>query len=151
MHKDLSPSEITTGTHLFHVAERGIPVRSVLSRAAFGLRHLERPVLAKQPKQGDELKAFFDMGPLADETFDLSTPREVDCLDQIRAKAVFGELVWEVVRLREFPQRPSRFDCMFFWQTESDARNWLSFRTWPASLYEVEVIENRSSFIADNE
>ena len=48
-----------------------------------------------------------------------------------------------------FPDRPSRLDCMFFWQTESVARNWLAIRTWPSTLYEVEVIEHRASFLTD--
>ena len=121
----------------------------MLSNSAFGSRHLNRPVLAKQRKYGDDLKACFDMGPLAEQTFDLSRPREVDCLDQIRGMDVLGELVREVVRLREFPERPSRLDGIFLWQTESKARDWPSFRTWPSALYEVEVIEQRASFFAD--
>ena len=35
------------------------------------------------------------------------------------------------------------------WQTESVARDWLAIRTWPSTLYEVEVIEHRASFLAD--
>lgn len=141
--------EIKVGSHLFHVGEPEIPEGSVLSSSAFGSRKLDRLVLAKQHKYGEDLKACFDMGPLAEQTFDLSRPREVDCLDSIRTMSVLGELVWEVVRLREFPGRPSRLDCLFFWQTESKARDWLSFRTWPSALYEVEVIEHRASFLAD--
>ena len=95
------------------------------------------------------MKAYFNLGPMAEQTFDLSVPRKVLCLDRIHGPGVVSELVWEVVRLREFPDRPSRLDCMFFWQTESEARNWLSFRTWPSALYEVEVIEHRASLLTD--
>ncbi len=141
--------EIAVGSRLFHVGAPGIPVESVLSDPYFGSKQLNRPVLSRQRKQGDDLKAFFDLGPLAEQTFDLSIPRPVICLDQIEGPVLLGELVLEVVRLREFPDRPSRLDCMFFWQTESEARNWLSFRTWPSALYEVEVIEHRASFLTD--
>ena len=141
--------EITVGTHLFHVGAPGIPAGSVLSEPSLGSRELNRPVLSRQRKQGDDLKAYFNLGPMAEQTFDLSVPRKVLCLDRIHGPGVVSELVWEVVRLREFPDRPSRLNCMFFWQTESEARNWLSFRTWPSALYEVEVIEHRASLLTD--
>ena len=141
--------EITVGSHLFIVGAPGIPAGSVLSDPAFGSKQLNRPVLSRQRRQGDDLKAYFNLGPLAEQTFDLSVSRKVLCLDGIHGPGVLSELVWEVVRLREFPDRPSRLDCMFFWQTESEARNWLSFRTWPSALYEVEVIEHRASFLTD--
>ena len=141
--------EITVGTHLFHVGAPGIPAGSVLSDPSFGSRELNRPVLSRQRRQGDDLKAYFNLGPLAEQTFDLSVPRKVLCLDGIHGPGVLSDLVWEIVRLREFPDRPSRLDCMFFWQTESEARNWLSFRTWPSALYEVEVIEHRASLLTD--
>ena len=124
-------------------------MESVLSDPYFGSKQLNRPVLSRQRRQGDDLKAYFNLGPLAEQTFDLSVSRKVLCLDGIHGPGVLSELVWEVVRLREFPDRPSRLDCMFFWQTESEARNWLSFRTWPSALYEVEVIEHRASFLTD--
>ena len=141
--------EITDGSHLFHVGAPGIPAGSVLSEPSIGSREFNRPVLSRQRKQGDDLKAAFDLGPLAEQTFDLSVPRAVDCLDQVQGVDVLGELVWEVVRLREFPDRPSRLDCTFFWQTEPVARDWLAIRTWPSTLYEVEVIEHRASFLTD--
>ncbi len=141
--------EITVGSRLFHVGAPGIPAGSVLSEPSIGSRELNQPVLSRQRKQGDDLKAYFNLGPLAEQTFDLSVPRPVYCLDQIQGVNVLGELVWEVVRLREFPDRPSRLDCMFFWQTEPVARDWLAIRTWPSTLYEVEVIEHRASFLTD--
>ena len=141
--------EITVGTHLFHVGAPGIPAGSVLSDPSFGSKQLNRPVLSRQRRQGDDLKAYFNLGPLAEQMFDLSVHRTVICLDGVHGPGVLSELVWEIVRLREFPDRPSRLNCMFFWQTESAARNWLSFRTWPSALYEVEVIEHRASFLTD--
>ena len=141
--------DIKIGSHLFHVGDLKIPEGSELPNSTFGSRLLNRPVVEKLQKFGKDLEASFDMGPLADHTFDLSQPREVGCLDPIRAMDVLGELVWEIVRLREFPERPSRLEGMFLWQTESKARDWLSSRTWPSALYEVEVIEHRASFLAD--
>ena len=141
--------DITVGSHLFQVGQPDIPEGSVLSDPAYGSRHLNRPILTRRRMQGDDLKVAYNLGPLAEHTFDLSVPREVNCFVQVQATSLFSDLVWEVVRLREFPDRPSRLDCMFFWQTESDARNWLALRTWPSALYEVEVIEHRASFLAD--
>ena len=141
--------EITVGTHLFHVGAPGIPAGSVLSDPYFGSKQLNRPVLSRQRRQGDDLKAYFNLGPLAEQTFDLSVSRKVLCLDRIHGPGVLSELVWEVVRLGEFPDRPSRLDCIFLWQTESVARDWLAIRTWPSTLYEVEVIEHRASFLTD--
>ena len=141
--------EITVGSHLFIVGAPGIPAGSVLSDPAFGSKQLNRPVLSRQRRQGDDLKAYFNLGPLAEQTFDLSVSRKVLCLDGVHGPGVLSELVWEVVRLREFPDRPSRLACMFYWQTEPVARDWLAIRTWPSTLYEVEVIENRASFLAD--
>ena len=141
--------EITVGSHLFIVGAPGIPAGSVLPDPSFGSKQLNRPVLSRQRRQGDDLKAYFNLGPLAEQMFDLSVHRTVICLDGVRGPGVLSELVWEVVRLGEFPDRPSRLNCMFFWQTESAARNWLSFRTWPSALYEVEVIEHRASFLTD--
>ena len=144
-----SPPAITVGSRLFHVGAPDIPEGTVLSDPYFGSRELNRPVLSRESRQGDDLKAYFNLGPLAEQTFDLSAPRKVLCLDGVHGPGVLSELVWEVVRLREFPDRPSRLDCMFSWQTESEARHWLSFRTWPSALYEVEVIEHRASFLTD--
>ena len=141
--------EITVGSRLFHVGAPGIPEGSVLSDPYFGSKQLNRPVLSRQRKRGDDLKAYFNLGPLAEQTFDLSVPRKVLCLDGIHGSGVLSELVWEVVRLREFADRPSRLDCIFLWQTESVARDWLAIRTWPSALYEVEVIEHRASFLTD--
>ena len=141
--------EITVGSRLFHVGEPDIPEGSVLSEPSLGSRELNRPVLSRQRRQGDDLKAYFNLGPLAEQTFDLSVSRKVLCLDGIHGPGVLSELVWEIVRLGEFPDRPSRLDCIFLWQTESVARDWLAIRTWPSTLYEVEVIEHRASFLTD--
>ena len=34
------------------------------------------------------------------------------------------EMVWELVRVREFPSRPCRFDALFLWPDEATARAW---------------------------
>ena len=56
------------------------------------------------------------------------------------------DLVWELVRAREFPSRPCRFDVLFLWQGEAHARAWhhhqdiLGPETGSRrGLYEVEV------------
>ena len=75
------------------------------------------------------------------------------------------EVVWEMVRLREFPDRPSRLDSLFLWSNEEEARAW-HYRqhilpppdspqpgrlktTGVAGLYEVEVVACRRSCIAN--
>ena len=59
------------------------------------------------------------------------------------------ELTWEVVRLHEFPERPSRFQCLFLWQQESQARDFASRRPYPVALYEVEIASWSRLLIAD--
>ena len=75
------------------------------------------------------------------------------------------EVVWEMVRLREFPDRPSRLDSLFLWSNEEEARAW-HYRqhilpppdspqpgrlktTGVAGLYEVEVVACRRACIAN--
>jgi Protein of unknown function (DUF2441) len=63
------------------------------------------------------------------------------------------ELAWETVRLREYPERPSRFDCIFLWASEDAARHWHYRREVlggiVAGLYEVEVVTCERVFLAD--
>lgn len=59
------------------------------------------------------------------------------------------DMVWEVIRLREFPQHPSRWECLYLWQMESQARHFHSHRPWPTDLYEVEVVECRRALVAN--
>ncbi|MBC7807798.1 MAG: DUF2441 domain-containing protein [Akkermansiaceae bacterium] len=142
---------ITVGTRLFCAADAVLPVGSELSGGGFGRRELARSVLQQQVFRGEELRALFDLGPLAVlDDLDLNRPRSLSAVKPTVTVRVLGELVWEVVRLREFPNRPSRLDCLFLWERELDARDWFSRRTWPSSLYEVEVtkIPNRV-FVAD--
>lgn len=61
---------------------------------------------------------------------------------------VMMELAWETVRLREFPQRPSRFDCLFLWPEASAARRFDSHRE-ACELYDVEILECARAFAAD--
>ncbi len=74
------------------------------------------------------------------------------------------EVVWEMVRLRDFPDRPSRLDSLFLWSSEEEARAWhyrqhiLPSRDSPqeerpttagvAGLYEVEVVACRRACTA---
>ena len=75
------------------------------------------------------------------------------------------EVVWEMVRLRELPDRPSRLDSLFLWSNEEKARAWhyrqhiLPPPDSPhadrpttagiAGLYEVEVVACRRACIAN--
>ena len=75
------------------------------------------------------------------------------------------EVVWEMVRLREFPDRPSRLDSRFLWSDEEEARAWHYRKhilprpdspqadrpttTGVAGLYEVEVVACRRTCIAN--
>ena len=66
---------IKVGSRLFCTAAPGLQVGALLSKGEFGRRHLERPILYKESKRGEDLKAHYDMGPLASEVIDLSRPR----------------------------------------------------------------------------
>ena len=59
------------------------------------------------------------------------------------------ESIWEVVRLHEFPELPSRLECLFLWQQESRAVDFASRRPYPVELYEVEVSSCSRLLIAD--
>lgn len=66
------------------------------------------------------------------------------------------ELVWELVRAREFPARPSRLDVLFLWQGEAHARAWHHRQDilGPGTgsrrgLYEVEVEQVSRIWAAD--
>ena len=62
--------------------------------------------------------------------------------------SVLLEVAWETVRLREFPYRPSRFDCLYLWTDESIARRFNSKRA-DAELYEVEIVDCSRVFAAN--
>ncbi len=56
------------------------------------------------------------------------------------------EIAWELVRMREFPSRPCRFDAIFLWRDEASARGWHyrqgffdSETSSQRGLYQVEV------------
>ena len=56
------------------------------------------------------------------------------------------EIAWELVRMREFPSRPCRFDALFLWPDEVRARAWHyrqgifeSETSSQRGLYQVEV------------
>ncbi len=56
------------------------------------------------------------------------------------------EITWELVRMREFPSRPCRFDALFLWPDEVRARGWHyrqgffdSETSSQRGLYQVEV------------
>ncbi len=145
----LPADDVVPGSRLFCAGEPGLAPGTVLPPGQFGRRQLAKPILTLQETQGEGLREGFDLGPLADQVLDLSKPRRLSVVHPRQAVGVLGELIWETVRLREFPNRPSRLDCSFFWKDERAARDWLARRTWPSCLYEVEVIECRCVFIAD--
>jgi hypothetical protein len=60
------------------------------------------------------------------------------------------ELLFELVRRTEFPERPSRLESVFGWETEEDARQFVASRpdTGQAVIWEV---EGESVFRADME
>ena len=84
---------------------------------------------------------------------------------ELHGDMALREVVWEMVRLREFPDRPSRLDSLFLWSDEEEARAWhyrkhiLPPPDSPqtdrpttagiAGLYEVEVVACRRACIAN--
>ena len=51
-----------------------------------------------------------------------------------------SELIFETVRLKEFPNRPSRLECAYVWDDEAEARK--SMHESPGTrLEEVEIID----------
>jgi len=138
------------GERLFGAAQRDLRLDSVLTTGAYGerLRHL--PLFQRQQVVGDTLAQHFQLGPHASALFDLQHPRTVRALLPTATSPV-TELIWEVARYHHFSERPSRLQCLFFWQTEEQAYQWFGTRTWPATLYEVEVVTVQRIFIADME
>lgn len=118
-------NEIGPGTHLYWSAKSGLRSGSVVSPGDF-LNHLMRQVLIE----------------VQTETFAVTVPGAAE------TGRVTMELAWETVRLREFPQRPSRFDCLFLWPEASAARRFDSHRE-ACELYDVEILECSRSFAAD--
>ncbi len=86
-------------------------------------------------------------------------------LEQPLGHQALLEVVWEMVRLREFPNRPSRLDSLFLWSSEEEARAWhyrqhiLPPPDSPqtdrpttagiAGLYQVEVVACRRACVAN--
>ena len=77
-----------------------------------------------------------------------TNPLTVTVPDAASTGSVLLEVVWETVRLREFPYRPSRFDCLFLWTDERVARRFNSKRA-DAELYEVEIVDCSRVFAAN--
>lgn len=77
-----------------------------------------------------------------------TNPLTVTVPDAAATGSVLLEVAWETVRLREFPYRPSRFDCLFLWTDESVARRFNSKRA-DAELYEVEIVDCSRVFAAN--
>lgn len=52
------------------------------------------------------------------------------------------EMIFEAVRVSEFADtRPSRLTSAFVWNSEADARRWVTIQKgWNGSLYEVEIV-----------
>src|SRR5687768_5920872 len=89
---------IRVGSRLYLTAAPHLPRGTELSPGHW-LPHLERMVLARRnPSDGLDWAAEL-LHPLL-------------------------ELACESVRLREFPHRPSRLDCLYLWADEAVARSW---------------------------
>ena len=77
-----------------------------------------------------------------------TSPLTVTIPDAASTGSVLLEVAWETVRLREFPYRPSRFDCLFLWTDERAARRFNSKRAG-VELYEVEIVDCSRVFAAN--
>jgi hypothetical protein len=119
------PPAAAIGTRLYGTAAPGLAAGTPLSPGEFGRRQLERVVVRVVPE----------------------APRVIS--DPVWAAPTLLEMAWEIVRLREFPELPSRLNCLFFWMDEGAARRFHSNRPWPAELYEVEVVECARICLAD--
>lgn len=111
-------SNLDVGSRLFCTAAPGIVPGATLAPGEFGRRQ--------------EVQVLYSAGKL----------------NSGWAGASLLELGWEVVRLREFPHRPSRLDCLFLWLDEQVARDFHTRRPWPTTLYEVEITSCTSLFVA---
>ena len=95
---------------------------------------------------GDELVGGEFGKRVARETSATGVPYSAALLGTHGIQALL-ELIWEVVRAREFSERPSRFDSLFLWHDEAEARAWhyrqhvihTSSQEVKVGLYEVEV------------
>ncbi len=96
--------------------------------------------------EGDELAGGQFGKRLARETSATCVPYSSALLGTHGVQALL-ELIWEVVRVREFSERPSRFDSLFLWHDEAEVRAWhyrqhvihTSPEEVKVGLYEVEV------------
>lgn len=118
-------NEIGPGTHLYWSAKSGLRSGAVVGPGDFRSR-LIRQVLIE----------------VHTDSLAVTVP------DAAEMGRVMMELAWETVRLREFPQRPSRFDCLFLWPKASAARRFDSHRE-ACELYDVEIRECSRAFAAD--
>ena len=64
------------------------------------------------------------------------------------AGSVLCETTLELVRLSEFPSRPSRLDSLFLWPTLELARDYHN-RAPYAAVHEVEIRDSRNCFLGD--
>lgn len=122
----MTTTEIRIGSHLFCTAAMELIPGTLLKPGNFRQRLLDRIVIQVQ-----------------------AHPRRVTVPDPARTGSSLLELAWETVRLREFPHRPSRLDCLFLWRKEETARDFHSRRPWPTELYEVEIVQCARVFAAN--
>ena len=118
--------EISLGSHLFWSGAAGLPTGTTLKSG-----NLQREMLNKVAIQVQTASHL------------------VTIPDPASTGALMLELAWETVRLREFPHRPSRLDCVFFWPKEESAQRFHSRRSESTGLYEVEVVECSRVFVAN--
>ena len=147
MHEHL----LQSGVHLFCAAAPELAPGTLLSQGTFGRRILEHPIVEATALRGDALARRFDLGSAAAARFDLDQDRTILTADPLLTFPVLVELTLEVVRLRSYSQRPSRLDCMFFWQDATLAQQWARQRTWLFGLYAVRVVSCDKVFVADME
>lgn len=122
-----SGAGIEVGSRLFLTAAPDLPTGSQLSPGHW-LPHVESMTLARRSPDGAL-------------TWDAQVLH------------VLLELACEATRLREFPDFPSRLECLFLWEDEEDARAWHYRRHLlqgsNAGLYEVEVVACHRVLAAD--
>src|SRR5689334_8717958 len=94
-------SEIRPGSRLFCTAAPDLAPRTPRTPGEFGGGLLDRVVLQTEDGQ-------------------ITAP------EPGWTGVVMLELAWETVRLREYPDRPGRLDCLFLWETEPKARDFSS-------------------------
>lgn len=147
----MASTNIQVGSHLFCTAAPELVPDTLLTPGNYGQRLIQSVVLRIEKIEGAEnIKQFYEgIGVQLPPDFDFNKPRSVEKPDAHAASHALEEMILEVARLREFPDRPSRLDCLYLWEEEARARDFYSRRPHTTGLYEVEVVECRRVCVAD--